>query len=122
MDQDEATAEEYYREFIERARVTGEVWGLLSDGGWAYCESGEFEDTDVVLFWSDRAAAEKLAEAEWSDHRAVSISLDDFIDRWLCGMDEDGALVGPNWDADLNGFEVDPREIADRLTEDDEED
>jgi hypothetical protein len=43
--------------------------------------------------------------------------LDDFIDKWLFGMDEDGALVGPNWDADLVGLEVDPREVAERLTE-----
>ncbi len=28
---------------------------------------------------------------------------------------EDGLLAGPNWDADLNGFEVDPKELADRL-------
>lgn len=123
MDQDNETeaAEENYNRFIERVRETGEVWGLLSEDGWAYCESSEYEDTDVVIFWSDRAEAQLHAKAEWSGHKPTLISLDDFLDKWLYGMDDDGSMVGPNWDADLNGVEVEPREIAEQLTEEEEE-
>ena len=35
---------------------------------------------------------------------------------WLTGMTEDGILVGPNWNDDLDGLEVEPDEVAQQLT------
>jgi hypothetical protein len=118
MLQDNATSEDNYRRFIERVRKSGEVWGLRSDGGWAYCASNEYEDTDVLVFWSDRAYAQRHALGEWSGFTPTAISQDEFIDNWLHGMHEDGALVGPNWDAGLCGLEVEPHEVANKLTSD----
>jgi Protein of unknown function (DUF2750) len=118
MAQDQATSESDYRRFIERVRESGEVWGLRCEEGWAYCVSNEFEDTDVLVFWSERAEAERHVQGDWKEHEPTAIPLDEFIDGWLRGMDEDGALVGPNWDAGLCGLEVEPREIADELTKD----
>ena len=119
MPPDRTTAEDHYRHFIGQVRERGEVWGLLAGEDWAFCESSEFEDTEVLVFWSDRAYAQRHVQGEWSKHRPTAIPLDEFIDRWLCGMDQDGALVGPNWDAGLDGLEVEPREVADKLTGDD---
>ena len=120
MPQDRATSESNYRNFIERVQDSGEVWGLRCDEGWAYCASNEYEDTDVLVCWSDRAYAQRHVQGDWSKHTPTAIPLDEFIDRWLQGMDDDGALVGPNWDADLCGLEVEPREIADQLITDEE--
>jgi hypothetical protein len=113
--------ESHYRRFIEQVLTSGEVWGLHSESGWAFCESNEYEDTDVLVFWSDRADAQKHALGEWSNFQPTAIPLDEFTDQWLAGMDEDGALVGPNWDADLNGLEVEPADLAEQLTADDSE-
>ena len=44
--------------FIKRVSENKEVWGLESDDGWFVCESNEYEDTLVMLFWSDRAYAQ----------------------------------------------------------------
>lgn len=111
----DATSENYDR-FIERVAETEVVWGLVSDfSGWAHCESDEDEAIEVILFWSDRADAEQHRKEEWADHVPTKIDFDEFIEAWLNGMSEDGLLAGPNWDADLNGFEVDPKELADRL-------
>lgn len=116
MPQDHSTSESNYRRFIERISESGEVWGLESKDGWAYCPSNEYEDTDVLVFWSDRASAQRHAHDDWSDHHPAKISLEDFVDQWLQGMHEDGALVGPDWDDQLHGLEVEPHELAAELT------
>ena len=36
-------------------------------------------------------------------------------------MAEDGILVGPNWNDDLDGLEVEPEEISQQLTGDADE-
>jgi hypothetical protein len=120
MPQDSATSESNYRRFIERVRESGEVWGLRSDDGWAYCASNEYEDTDVLVFWSERAEAQRHAQGDWAQHQPAVIVLDEFIENWLQGMDEDGALVGPNWDPEFGGLEVEPSDMADELTADEE--
>lgn len=118
MAQESGISDKNYRRFIEQVLETGEVWGLRGEDGWAYCASNEYEDTEVLVFWSDRARAQKHAIGEWSEHEPVAISLDEFIDNWLQGMDDDGALVGPNWEEGLDGIEVEPSEMAELLTSD----
>jgi len=118
MPQEQAAAEENYRRFIAQVRESGEVWGLRSGPDWAYCESHEYEETDVLVFWSDRAAAQQHAQGEWKQHRPVAIPLEEFVDEWLLGMDKDRALVGPNWGLELDGLEVEPLDLADQLSED----
>lgn len=108
-----------YERFVKRVLASGELWGLRQGtDNWAYCASNEYEDTDVLVFWSSKADAQKHAQGDWSKHVAVPISLEDFLDRWLPGMDEDDALVGPDWGSSLDGVEVEPSELAEQLTED----
>lgn len=117
MTQNDSAGEKDYERFIAQILESEEVWGLNSKDGWAYCASNEYEDTDVLPFWSDRSAAEKHVKGDWRAHKPEPISLDDFIDIWLRGMDEDGALVGPNWSNDLAGLEVEPGDVVEKLTE-----
>lgn len=109
------TTQQDYDRFIQQAREQGEVWGLRDGDDWAYCPSNEYEDTDVVLFWSSKAAAQLHAKDEWGMHKPVRISLENFVDLWLNGMHDDGTLAGPNWDSDLRGKEVEPEELAELL-------
>ena len=97
------------------------MWGLRSEDGWAYCESSEYEETDVLVFWSDRQAAQKHSQGEWADHHPEAIALEEFVQNWLPGMDEDGALVGPDWDLNLSGQEVEPGDLADAFLVEEEE-
>ena len=103
--------------FIARVRESGVFWGLRSDQGWAYCPSNH-TDADVLLFWSEEAYARRLAVAEWAAYQAASINLDEFIDSWLRGMHQDGALAGVNFNADLAGVEVEPIELAKAILDD----
>jgi len=116
MSEDQSNVLESYDHFIQRVAKTGIIWGLHSEvDGWANSPSDDFEDTDVILFWSDRALAEKLRTEEWAGHVPQEIEFDDFIDAWLQGMDADGVMAGPNWTADFEGIEVTAKDLADRL-------
>jgi hypothetical protein len=116
MIQDRAASEENYERFIQRVRESREVFGLQSpDGGWAVCPSHE-EGVSVLIFWSDRAYAARHQKNEWKDYVPSAIALDEFIDGWLKGMHQDGVLVGPNWDANLCGLEIEAMDVARRLT------
>jgi hypothetical protein len=112
----ESSADQNFDRFVERVAQTGIVWGLYSESdGWANSPSEEFEDTDVILFWSDRVEAAAHQTEEWSGHEPREIAFDDFLDAWLQGMDGDGVLAGPNWTVDFEGVEVEAKELADRL-------
>jgi hypothetical protein len=118
MLQDRAASEENLTRFIERVRRDREVWGLISQSGeWAFCPSHEKKDTQVLVFWSDRAYAARHAKEDWSEYEPKALGLDLFLGRFLQVMHEDGLLVGPNWDAHLCGLELTAFELAKRLEE-----
>ena len=108
--------------FVREVRASGLVWGLQSDNGWAVCESNEYEDTDVYPFWSTEAEARVHSSDDWAGYKPASLELDLFIDTWLVGMEEDGVMVGTNWDADLMGLEVEPSDLHEELLIEDYED
>ena len=111
-----------HERFVREVRASGLVWGLKSEQGWAVCESGEYEGTDVYPFWSDETDASRHCSDEWADYVPASLDLGLFIDTWLAGMSEDGVLVGTNWDKELSGLEVEPDDLARELLGDDAED
>lgn len=117
MLQNQAICQENYERFVERVKVSGEVWGLQSAEGWANCPANDHEGRDVLIFWSDRAYASRHAKEYWSTYAPASIPLDAFIARWLPGMHKNQVLVGPNWDAHLCGLEIEPLEVARKLGE-----
>ena len=104
-----------YQRFIEHIQESGQVWGLQSSDGWVIVDSAEYEETEVMPFWSDEEYAKEHCVGEWEGFKPVAMNLDEFVEDWLVGMDEDGVLVGPNWNADLEGLEVEPIEIAKQL-------
>lgn len=107
--------ESNYRLFLEQVRETGQIWGLYGDDGWALCPSIEFEDTEVFPFWSDERYAAAVCTDEWKVYRPRAISIEDFLSEWLPGIHEDNAMVGPNWDAELTGMEIEPADLAEAL-------
>lgn len=104
-----------YDLFISRIQETGMVWGLQAKDGWAVCPSLEFEKTDVFPFWSEEADAKIHCNEDWAIYTPASITLEEFVENWLPGMHEDEVMVGPNWDAEMSGLEVEPADIAERL-------
>ena len=117
--QDRATTLANHARFIRRVVESGEVWALESEEGLAVCDSTQDDEAeearDVIPFWSDRAYAQRAAAGEWAGFVPTLVALDEFIDRWLKGMHEDGALAGTNWDANNCGVEIEPAELAREL-------
>lgn len=98
--------------FIEETSSTKLVWGLRNEEGWLSCDSAEFENSEVMPFWSSKEGAQIHNVEEWSDFDVVEIPLDIFVEDWLITLDEDGVLLGINWDEKLEGPEIEPAELA----------
>ena len=101
--------------FIEEVRESGQVWGLRYGEDWVVCRSAEFEDADVMPLWSAEGDARLHCVDEWADYEPEVIELEEFLDIWINDLDEDDVLVGPNWNADLEGQELEPIELAKAL-------
>lgn len=76
-----------YEYFIKKVVDFEEVWGLYNDG-WATAQ--DEEGNTLIPFFPKEEFAEIYAKNEWSGCKAKPIDLDDFIDKWLIGMERDG--------------------------------
>jgi hypothetical protein len=112
MTQQATTTEHKYKTFVERIVATETVWGLAKDETWATSTSAEFEETEVILFWSDEAGAAACAEDEWATYQPEKITLVEFLENWCVGMYGDELLLGADWDIELSGKEADPLVVA----------
>lgn len=98
--------------FIERVVASGTVWSLSRADSWAVSPSHEYEDTEVIPFWSDKDAAQAGAVNAWAKYTAQPLPLIEFMEDWLPGMHHDTTLAGINWDASLSGKETEPLPLA----------
>ncbi|MCJ8166599.1 DUF2750 domain-containing protein [Pontibacter sp. E15-1] len=112
MTQQEADIEKTYHTFVARIVETNAVWGLTKDETWATSSSAAFEDTEVILFWSQREGAAACAADEWESYLPESITLVEFLENWCVGMYGDALLLGADWDTDLSGKEAEPLAVA----------
>ncbi|MFB9134207.1 DUF2750 domain-containing protein [Vibrio olivae] len=98
--------------FIKQTKETNLVWGMRNEEGWLCCDSVEFENSEVMPFWSSKEEATLHNVEEWADFEVVEIPLDIFAEDWLITLDEDGVLIGTNWNNELQGKELEPSELA----------
>ncbi|CAH0525907.1 DUF2750 domain-containing protein [Vibrio hippocampi] len=98
--------------FIQETKQSELVWGLKNEDGWLAVDSTEFENSEVMPFWSTEADAKLHNVEEWADFEVLQIPLDIFVEDWLLTLDEDGVLIGTNWNSQLEGKEMEPSEIA----------
>ncbi len=108
---------EQYQVFMSGVTASKTVWGLKASDGWAAAPSNDFEDRQVMPFWSDRDWAKMVAVEKWPTSEPSSIKLDDFVNLWLKSMHEDGVLVGVNWNTALIGKEIEPLELEKMILE-----
>jgi Protein of unknown function (DUF2750) len=109
--------DENYERFLEEAMATGCVWGLENDEGWALCPANQNAELDVMPLWSQPEYAQAHVADEWASYRVVPIALEELLDDWLPGMHEDVLLVGPNWNSDLDGDEIEPLDLLEDFDE-----
>lgn len=102
---DKATTNENHRRFIRIIIETELVWYLANESGVANSISNDDETAIILLFWSNRAYAKRAKENGYETYSENSMSLFEFLYRWLPGMTSDGVLAGTNWTQDLIGNE-----------------
>ncbi|GAA5524238.1 hypothetical protein Maes01_00792 [Microbulbifer aestuariivivens] len=107
--------EENCARFLPESADQGCVWALEGEEGFALCESEKYPDTEVMPFWSQREFAEQQVEGEWQGYQVVAVDLEEFMDDWLTGMHDDVILVGINWNAELEGVEMEPLDLLEQL-------
>lgn len=108
-------AEENVELFIFDAIETGCVWVLESDEGFALCPSVDNEELDVMPMWSQPEFAKLHVQDEWKGYQVVPIAVEELLDEWLPGMHGDLILVGVNWNAALEGAELEPLDLLEEI-------
>lgn len=109
--------DENYARFLDEAIATGCVWGLESEEGWALCPTNANPELDVMPLWSQPEYAQLHAEGDWAHYKVVAIALEELLDDWLPGMHDDVTLVGPNWNEQLEGDEMEPLDLLEEFDE-----
>jgi hypothetical protein len=114
--QEQEAALENAETFLKEVLESEVVWALKHpDGGWGSCESKDYEDTAIFLFWSTSDAALAHCTNEWAEYQPEQIELEAFIEVWMKGLDQEDHMIGMNWIPGLFGLEVEPLDIAKKL-------
>ncbi|MCO4312957.1 DUF2750 domain-containing protein [Pectobacterium versatile] len=74
--------------FIRKITDFEMVWGLFNEG-WATAISGQ---KMAIPFWPEESFATLCANDEWAGFTAKAIELNEFLSRWLPGMQNDGRI------------------------------
>jgi hypothetical protein len=67
----------------------------------------------AMPFWSSRDRAERAGQSEqFAGCQPRRLSLAEFEERWLPGLERDGLLIGVNWTGPrFTGYDVEPNEV-----------
>lgn len=80
-----------YAYFIKKVADYEEIWSLKDKDGWVLM--GDDEEHQLVPVWPNPRYASAYVIEEWSDTKAELISLDDWIQKWLTGIESDERLI-----------------------------
>lgn len=97
---------------LSRIREAGEVWILKDEDG---CVMLTTDDEDGVPVWPDKGLATLWATDEWEDCEPMSISLKDWLSKWVPGMIQDGLMVMICPVPAEEGEVIEPQEMAEAL-------
>jgi hypothetical protein len=65
-------------------------------------------------FWSSLARAKKIIATvpAYASFEVVELSLEEFIENWIPGLERDGLLVGVNWSGvRALGYDIEPGQL-----------
>ena len=111
-----------HQTFVKRVCETSIVYALKNGHGFATSSSNELEDENgkpigIICFWSEVNLAKLCVKNEWNDYEPIEINLAEFIENWCIGIENDGLLIGTNFDKDMFGFEIEGYELILELIE-----
>ena len=73
-------------------------------------DSIAYENTEVMPLWSSAELAQEHCIEEWVDYTPCEISIADWLEFWIEDLNEDGVIIGVNWQENTDYLEM---ELAD---------
>jgi len=112
-DASQMTPEARYDYFIEQAKEHKTLWTLQDNDG---CVMLTTEDEDCIPMWPSEETAKLWAVDDWKDCTTLPIPLDEWLERWVPGMQDDDLFVAVFPVQEDLGVVTEPYEIEQRLT------
>ncbi len=105
-------AEQRYEYFISWATDKNPVWGLSSDDGWVILSD---EGDEIFPVWPAAELASQWRKGEFSDCEPQAIEQQDWQEKWLPGMANDGLLAAICPDVEGDAIIVSAEELLENL-------
>jgi hypothetical protein len=105
-----------YHAFIKEILENKKVWTVKDELGFPSSTNPNGETT--IPFWSLESRAVKVIEnvPAYSKFQPHEIELEDFINKWLTGIEKDGLYVGVNWSGNrATGYDLKPNKVVERI-------
>ncbi|MBB2754999.1 UNVERIFIED_ORG: hypothetical protein GGI57_005737 [Rhizobium aethiopicum] len=107
-----AQTAKFFREII----AYGVLWSIRDDGGFPTSKSPEGQT--VMPFWSSESRAQKIINnvVAYRGFQTYQLSLSEFMERWIPGLERDGLAVGINWSGvHATGYDMTPDNVRNRI-------
>lgn len=101
-------APDRYALFVRRVADSEEIWGLRTNDGW--CLMANEDGAELIPVWPHHRFADACADAQ-KQEQSATISLGDWLDKWLPGMTRDGRQVAVFPVPDGKGIVVSPERL-----------
>lgn len=116
MFQNHITVKNRHTKFVKTVCETEIVYGLKNKSGFATSSSVHYDDENgepvgMVCFWAEKARAKSCIKDGWKNYEPTEIPLSEFMENWCVGMENDGLLIGTQFDQNMFGFEAEPLEL-----------
>ena len=116
MFQNHITVKNRHKKFIKTVCETETVYGLKNKKGFATSNSVHYDDENgepvgMICFWAEKVRAKSCVKDGWKNYELTEIPLSEFMENWCVGMDNDGLLIGTQFDQNMFGFEAEPLEL-----------
>lgn len=101
--------------FYAEALRAGQVWAIRDESGFPAPRTPAGR---AMPFWSARSRAVQVIETvdDYAAFEPVPLTLEQWRNRWLPGLAEDGLRVGLNWSgARAVGYDLAPHEVERNL-------
>ncbi|MDR4886266.1 DUF2750 domain-containing protein [Fredinandcohnia sp. QZ13] len=112
MSQSTAQWSAFIKEIIKHRKV----WTIKDVSG--IPTSTNIDGETSMPFWSLKSRAEQIIEnvPAYSGFQPYEIKFDDFLNRWLKGLEKDGLYLGVNWSGKrATGYDMKPKEVLERI-------
>ncbi len=106
------SADQRYDYFVNKIIEQREVWGLSSDEGWVILSD---EGDEHLPIWPHPELAALWVTGDYADCQPKSISLDDWLAKWLPGMEKDALLAAISPDTEGESIVVSAEELGESI-------